>query len=151
MTSTERPEISLPVEARAAVWRLFGESASLSDRRSSYDMIESIVREHVSSTDSDRTIAAIRGWFELHGDQRRLKPRLQEPVAALILEGIRTERSETAIWAASSVDADRAASLIRSGWSPDEVDSFVKAALGALERLCDGDESSRRDLDLAGD
>ena len=97
MTITERPEISLPVEARAAVWRLFGESASPSDRRSSYDLIESIVREHVSSTDPDRTIAAIRGWFELHGDQRRLKPRLQEPVAALILEGIRTERSETAI------------------------------------------------------
>ena len=140
MTSTKRPEISLPVEARAAVWRLFGEGASLSDRRSSYDLIESVVREHVSSTDPGRTIAAIQGWFELHGDQRCLKPRLQEPVAALILEGIRNERSETAIWAASSVDADRAASFIRSGWSPDEIDSFVEAALGALERLCDRDE-----------
>lgn len=140
MASNDRPEISLPVEARAAVWRLFAASASLSERRSSYDLIESIVREHVSSTDRDRTIAAIRGWFELHGDQWCLKPRFQEPVAALILEGIRTERSKTAIWAASSVDADRAASLIRSGWSPDEVDSFVEAVLGAMERLCDRDE-----------
>ena len=140
MASNERPDIFLPDEARAAVWRLFGEGALPSNRRSSYDMIESIVREHVSSTDLDRTITAIQGWFELHGDQRCLKPRLQEPVAALILEGIRTERSETAIWAASSVDADRAASFIRSGWSSDEIDSFVKAALGALERLCDRDE-----------
>ncbi len=140
MTRTEGPEISLPVEARAAVWRLFGEGASQSNIRSSYDLIDSIVREYVSSTDPDRTIAAIRDWFELHGGQRRLKPRLQEPVAALILEGIRTERSEIAIWAASSVDADRAASLIRSGWSPDEIDSFVEVALGALERLCDRDE-----------
>ena len=140
MTSTKRAEISLPVEARAAVWRLFGEGASLSDRPSSYDLIESVVREHVSSTDPGRTIAAIRGWFELHGDQQCLKPRLQEPVAALILEEIRTERSETAIWAASSVDADRAASFIRSGWSSDEIDSFVEAALGELERLCDRDE-----------
>ena len=140
MASNAKSDALLPVEARAAVWRLFGESALPSNKRSSYDMIESIVREHVSSTDPDRTIAAIRGWFELHGDQRCLKPRLQEPVAALILEGIRTERSETAIWAASSVDANRAASFIRSGWSPNEIDSFVEAALRALERLCDRDE-----------
>ena len=140
MASNERPEISLPAEARAAVWHLFGEGASPSDRRSSYDLIESIVREHVSSTNRDRTIAAIRGWFELHGDQQCLKPHLQERVAALILEEVRTNRSETAIWAAGSVDADRAASHIRSCWSPDEIDSFVEAALGALERLCDRDE-----------
>ncbi len=140
------PERSLPAEARAAVWSIIGTGESPLNRRSSYELIEPIIRKHFSSTDPDRTIASIRGWFEVHADQWRIKPDLRERVAVLILEGIRTERSEIAIWAAGWIDTDRAGSLIRSGWSPNEIDSFVEAALATLEKLCDSDEA----LDATG-
>ena len=121
------------------MWRIFGAGASPRNRLSSYALIEPIVRKHIPAPDRVPTIARLRGWFEVHGDQRHLQPRLDEPVAALILDGIRTERSDIAIWAAGSIDADRAASILRSGWSPKEIDSFVEAALATLERFCDSD------------
>lgn len=147
MASDIIPSISLPPEAKAVVWRIFGENESplIEDelpraRRSSYELIEPIIREHVSSNDPDRVIREIRGWFESHGDRRWLKSEMNEPVAALILEGIRAERGETAIWAVGSINADLAASNIRSLWSSKEIDTFVEAALETLEKLCDRDE-----------
>ena len=134
------PDLSVPAGAQTVVWRIFGAGASPVNRRSSYELVEPIVRKHISPADRERTIAVIRGWFEAHADRRRLKPDLCEQVAVVILEGIRTERSETAVWAAGSVDAERAARIIRSGWSPDETDSLVEAALAMLEKLCDRDE-----------
>ena len=127
------PWLPVPAEAAAVVWRIFGAGASPSIRCSSYERIEPVVKEHVSATDRGRTVSVIQGWFDSHADQRRLKRDLCEPVAALILDAIRTERSEIAIWAAGSVAADLAARTIRSSWSPDEIDSFVEAALKTLE------------------
>ena len=130
----------LPAEARAVVWKIFGSGESPLESRSSYERIEGVIREHVSPTEQDSSIAEIRGWFDSYGDRRWLKPEMCEPVAALILDGIGSVRSETAIWAIGSVNADLAAGNIRSRWSPEGIDSFVECALAALEKLCDQDE-----------
>ena len=118
MISNSIPSISLPAEAKAVIWRIFGEGESPLKKRSTYELIECIVRKRVSSAERDRVISEIRGWFESHGDQRWLKSEMSEPVAVLILEEIGTERTETAIWAVGSVDAELAASIIRPRWSP---------------------------------
>lgn len=140
MVSNVMRELYLPSETAAVAWRIFGAGASPSTGRSSYELIKPVVRKHVSSADQNETIMAILGWFESQADQRHLKPDLREPVAALILQGIRTERSETAIWAAGSVDTNLAESTIQSDWSPDEIDSFVEAALATLAKLCKRDD-----------
>ena len=147
MASNLIPSISLPTEAKAIVWRIFGQNQSpLKEdelprtRQSSYELIDPVIREHVSSNDQDRVISEIRGWFESHGDRRWLKSEMSEPVAVLILEGIGTERGETAVWAIGSIEADLAACIIRSRWSPQEIDSLVEAAFKTLEKLCDQDE-----------
>ena len=133
-------ESSLPAEVRAVIWRIFGEGESPLKRRTTYELIEPIVRNRVSSIDPSRVISEIRGWFESHEDRRWLKSEMSEPVAVLILDGVRSERGETAIWAVGSIDADLAASNIRSLWSSKEIDTFVEAALKTLERPCDQDE-----------
>ena len=140
MASHTAPELSLPADAASVVWRIFGAGASPLNRRSSYDLIDPIIRKRVSPAEANRAIATIRGWFEVHADQRYIKTDMREPVSALVLDGIRTERSETAIWAAGSLDAERSACIIRSGWSPDETDSLVEAVLETLVRLCDSDK-----------
>ena len=139
MAANLMPDLSIPAEVRRVAWRIFGAGASPCNRLSSYALIEPIVRKHISAPDRAPTVAALRGWFELHADQRRLRSRLDEPVAALILDGIRSERSDTAVWAAGSIDADRAVDILRSSWSPKEIDSFVEAALATLGRFCDSD------------
>ena len=133
-------ESSLPPEAKAVIWRIFGAGESPLTRRSTYELSEPIIKHHVSPTNQDRSIAEIRGWFESHGNRRWLKSEMREPVAALILEGIEADRSDTAIWAVGSIEADLAASSIRSHWPPEEINSFVEAALKTLEKLCDRDE-----------
>ena len=140
MAGNLMPGHSLPAETRAIVWRIFGSGESPLTGRTSYELIEPVVRKHVSPTEHGSSIAEICGWFDSHEDRRWLKPEMRESVAALILEGIGSERSETAIWAIGSIGADLAASSIRSRWSPEEIDSFVERALAALETLCDQDE-----------
>ncbi len=46
----------------------------------------------------------------------------------------------TAIWAASSIEADMATRTIRSLWSDKEKDTFIESALETLEKFCDKDE-----------
>ena len=132
--------ISLPDEAKAVVWRIFGAGTSHLNKRSTHALIESIIKKHVTSTERERCITEIHDWFEFHGDQQWLRPDMREPVAILILEGVRTKREETAIWAVSWIDANQAVPLIHSLWSPKEIDSFVEAALKTLKKLCDQDE-----------
>ena len=132
--------LSLPDEAKAVVWRIFGSGASPMKKRSTYDLIEPIIKERAANADPDWVINEIRGWFDSHGDRRWLKSQMEEPVAALILEGIGTGRGEIAIWAVGSMDAELAARLIRSCWSIGEIDSFAEAALLTLKKLCDADE-----------
>lgn len=141
MVNNSMNNIPLPAEAKAIIWRIFGSGESPLTDRSTYELIEPIIRKHViPRTEQNRAITEIQGWFESHEDQRWLKSDMNEPVAALILEGIKADRSETAIWAIGSIDANVAVSIIRSRWSPEKIDSFVKAALATLKKLCDRDE-----------
>ena len=141
MTRSTIPTPSLPNAVKAVIWRIFGLGESPLYRRSTYELIEETVKEHASSTDTNRAIAEIRGWFESHGNQQWLKSEMSEPVAALILEEIGTEPGEIAIWAVGSIDADRAVRIIHSlRWSPKKIDSFVEAALRTLKKLCDRDK-----------
>ena len=139
MAGNAMSDLSVPADMASVVWRIFGAGASPRNRLSSYALIEPVIRKHIPAPDRAPAIATLRGWFELHADRRRLQPRLEQPVAALILDGIQTERSDTAVWAAGSIDADRAVNILRSGWSPREIDSFVEAALATLERFCNSD------------
>lgn len=140
-------DVSLPAEAQANIWRIFGEGESPRNGRSAFDLIESVIRKHVSSSlHQDWAISEIRGWFELIGNRRWLKPDMREPVADLIFEGVGSNRSETAIWAIGSIDRDLATRSIRSRWGSEETDSFADAVLTTLERAC----GSRKVLSAAG-
>lgn len=147
MAASTTPSLFLPDEAKVAVSRIFGAGESPLTRRSTFDLIEPIICKHVSSaTERDLAIAAVRSWFETIGERRWLKPDMREPVAVLILEGIGTDRSETAVWAVGSIEGDLATRVIRSRWRPEEIDSFVDAALATLEKVSGRDEV----LDAAG-
>ena len=137
MTAVSVTEVSLPDEAKAVIWRMFGAGESPRTERSTFDLIEKVICKYVSSSAHQGwAISTIRGWFETIGERQWLKPDMREPVAVLILEGIGTDRSETAIWAIGSIDRDLAASMIGSLWRPVEIDSFVDAALATLEKNC---------------
>ena len=141
MAASTMTDVSLPDEAKAVIWRLFGAGESPLTGRSTFDLIERVICKHVSSsTQRGAVIAAIRGWFEIIGERRWLKQDMREPVAVLVVEGIGTDRSETAIWAIGSIDGDLAASIIRSRWSPEKIDSFVDDVLTTLGKICDSDE-----------
>lgn len=141
MVSNSIPSISLPDSAKAVIWRIFGSGESPLKGQSTYELIEPIIRKYViSSIEQNRAITEIRGWFESHGDRRLLKSELIEPVAALILEEIRTEYGRIAIWAVGSIDVDLAVRLIRCRWSSQEINSLVEATLTVLKKLCDQDQ-----------
>ena len=141
MVNNSIHNISLSAEAKSIIWRIFGAGESPLTGKSTYELIERIIRRRViSRTDQSRAITEIQGWFESHGDQRWLKSDMRKPVADLILEGIKSDRSEIAIWAIGSIDANVAVSIIHSCWSPEEIDSFVEAALAMLKKCCDRDE-----------
>ena len=141
MAASTMTDVSLPDEAKAVIWRIFGAGESPLTGRSTFDLIERVICKHVSSsTQQDWAISTIRGWFETIGQRRWLKPDIREPVADLILEGIGADRSETAIWAMGSIDGDLAASVIRSRCSPEEIDTFIDAVLTTLGKICDSDD-----------
>ena len=147
MAANTMANLSLPDEAKAVIWRIFGAGASLLTERSTFDLIEPIIDKRASShTQQVGAINEIRSWFELIGERRWLKPDMREPVAVLILAGIGTDRSETAIWAIGSIEGDLATHIIRSRWRPEEINSFVDAALATLEMVSGRDEV----LDAAG-
>ena len=80
----------------------------------------------------------IQGWFESHGNRHWVRPEMKERVAAGILDGIGpAAHSETAVWAIGSIDAELAASMIRSKWSASEIDGFVHATFRTLKTACD--------------
>ena len=51
---------SLPEEARAIIWRIFGAGASPLTGRSTYALIEPIIRKRVHCHEQDRAIAEVR-------------------------------------------------------------------------------------------
>ena len=140
MAATPITEISLPDEAKAVVWRIFGAGASPLTEQSTFDLIEPIICKHVTSSyDRDRSVATIRGWFEIIGEQRYVKQDLQEAVANVIVEGIGVDPSEIGIWAIGSINGGLAANIIRSRRSLEEIDTVVDATLATLEKVCDND------------
>ena len=139
MTLTVTPDVSRATEAKAVVWRIFGSGESPLSMKSPYDLVEPVVRKRISSTDQGRIICEIQGWFESDGKRRWLRSEMNETVAHLILEGVGSERGETAVWAVGSIEAVLAGPIIHSIWSPEMIDSFVESALKALQRLCDRD------------
>ena len=130
-------ESLLPEEAAIIVWRIFGEGASPLKGRSTFSLIKPIIKKHVPFHNRNSAIAEIQGWFESYGGRHWLKSEVAEEVAILILEGMKSERSETAIWAAGSIETDVAARIIRARWRPQDFDSLVNAALVALQNLCE--------------
>ena len=131
---------SLSEEARRVIWRIFGAGASPLNGRSTYELIEPIIRRRVCRSEQDRAIAQIRAFFEPLGNEWRLKPDMVEPVAVMILDGIGPDCSETATLAVASIDGDFAASTIGATWHSKAIDSLVDATLNTLERLCNLDQ-----------
>ena len=145
MNDNTTPADSLPNGAKALIWRIFGQGASPLNKSSAYELIRPVMKKRACSVDRtvdlDGVVSDIRGWFESHGGRPRLRPDMREPVATLILEGIRSEREKNAVWAVGSIDdVDLAAELIRRHWSCEEIDSFVEDTLTALAEVCVRDD-----------
>ena len=134
------PQPSLPDQVKAVIWRMFGGGASPLNRSATHQLVRRVLKKHATSAVLDRVSAEIGGWFESHAGQQRLRPEMREQVAALIIDGVRSERGDIAVWAVGSIDADLAADLIRSRWTPAEIDSFVEATLTSLEKYCKRDD-----------
>lgn len=126
----------LTEEAKAIIWQIFSEGASPRRRLSSYEAIGPVVRRHLPSNDAEPSIAAIRGWFESHGDRYWLKSDMKEAVAVMIFKGVGTACGEAEVWAVGSIDAEVAIRIVPSLWSRRQIDAFVEATLNALEKLC---------------
>ena len=120
MTPETAQVVGLTEEAKALIWRIFGEGASPKSRRSPYQLIEPVLRKRLSSDAAELTITAVRAWFESHGDRQWLKSDVQEAVAAIVLEGIGSGCGETEIWAVGSINSEVTAPIIRSLWSVEE-------------------------------
>ena len=140
MTSSNTPSIFLATEAKSAIWRIFGAGESPSNSYSTYCLIEPVLKKYARSTDLDSSVTEVRGWFDSYGRQRWLKSELSGNVAELIIQGIRNERGETAVWAAGAIDAELTAPMFRSAWSSEEIDSFIEAAVSTLEKACHLDQ-----------
>ena len=139
---------SLPPEAGQVVWRLFGNGESPRNRETTFGLIERVVVKHVPRPKRGQAIAEIQGWFERHGEQNWLKEEMVEPVAHLILNGVRDALStpnglggrETAFCAVGSIEPGIAANVMNASWSRDEINAFNEYALRALKTLCITDD-----------
>lgn len=138
MPAVDNACLRMSKQAREVAWRIFGAGASPLTGRSSYDLIRPLVKGYVAATHRQTVIREIRGWFESHGKRHWLRPEVKEEVAVAIIEEIETTGSPwTGVWAVGSIDAELAASLIRSNWSTSAIDDFVHATLDALKETCD--------------
>ena len=139
MDSNINSGLYLPDEVNSVIWRIFGSGEDPLNCRATYELIEPIIKFHVSVTSQNQAISEIRSWFDSYGDHEWLKSDKCESVADLILKGTRNERTKKAIWAIGSIDADLATRIIRAHWSPEEIDSFVETALTTLQFVCEKD------------
>ncbi len=144
MTSKEPPTTLLPVAARQGIWRIFGNGLAPLKHRTCYDLVDPIIRRQIEKTDeADRAIAEIRNWFDADGGPDQLRQKMREPVAELIIDGIKEalssatgiENHDTAFWATGSIHPDIAAPIMRTSWSPEQIDRFARYALDALVSL----------------
>ena len=144
MTSNKVPINQLPLEAKQAIWRIFGNGLAPKKQRTWHDLVGPIIQSRLGKNDeADRIIAEVQSWFDLDGGTSQLRPDMKEPVAEMIIDGIGRALSETtgvrnhdtAFWAMGSVGTDVAAAIIRSSWGPEQIDAFAAYALDTLERL----------------
>ena len=143
MAAYTKSTLPLPDDAKAVIWRIFGAGESPLTNKSAFDLdlIEQIIVKYVTDFgERNCAISEIRSWFESIGQRQWLKSDMREPVAILILDGIGTERSDTAIWAIGSISSDLATNIIRSRWCAEEIDSFVETTLTILEKICTRNE-----------
>ena len=136
MDESARMPDSLPERVRGVVWRIFGRGASPYKRISAFELIKPAMEKSLGPGDHTEIIREVEDWFEHHGAHSWLRSELREPVARSILEGIRGEGSNTAIWAVGSIEPELALRLIDELWSQEQIDSFVSLALEVLEKLC---------------
>ena len=144
MTSNKVPINQLPLEAKQAIWRIFGNGLAPKKHRMWHDLVGPIIQNRLGKNDeADRIIAEVQSWFVLDGGASQLRPDMKEPVAEMIIDGIGRALSETtgvrnhdtAFWAMGSISTDFAAAIIRSSWRPEQIDAFAAYALDILERL----------------
>ncbi len=143
-TGNETSTIQLPVAAHQAIWRIFGNGLAPLKQLTWGDLVEPIIQKHLRKTDeADRAIAEIRSWFDPGGDPNQLRTDMREPVAEIIIDGIREalsattgiENHDTAFWAMGSIRSGFSAPIMRASWSPEQIDRFAAYALDTLESL----------------
>ena len=144
MTSDDPRTNQLPQKARQAIWRIFGNGLAPLKRSTCRDLVEPIIQKQLRKTgEADRAIAEIRGWFDPDGGPNELRTDMSEPVAEIIIEGIREallatngiENHDTAFWAMGSIRSDLSAPTMRALWSPEQIDRFAAYALDTLKSL----------------
>ena len=136
MDESVRMPDSLPERVRGVVWRIFGRGASPYKHISAFKLIKPVMSKSLGPGDHAEIIGEVEDWFEHHGEHSWLRPELREPVARSILEGVREERSNTAVWAVGSIEPALTVQLIDELWSQEEIESFVSLAVEVLEKLC---------------
>ena len=143
-TSNETSTIQLSEVARQAIWRIFGNGLAPLKQSTCRDLVEPIIQKQLRRTDeANRAIAQIRNWFDPDGGPNQLRPDMSEPVAEIIIDGIREalsattgiENHDTAFWAMGSIHSDMSAPIMRASWSPEQIDRFAAYALDILESL----------------
>ena len=143
-TSYETPTIQLSEVAQHAIWRIFGNGLAPLKQSTCRDLVEPIIQKQLQKTDeADQAIAEIHSWFDPDGGPNQLREDMSEPVAEIIIDGIREalspttgiENHDTAFWAMGSIRLDLSAPIMRASWSPEQIDRFTAYALDTLERL----------------
>ena len=144
MTSNAPPPIHLSVMAQQAIWRIFGNGLAPLKQATCRDLVEPIIQKQLGKTEeADRAIAEIRDWFDPDGDPNQLRPNMREPVAEIIIDGIRealsattgTKNHDTAFWAMGAIRSDLSAPMTRASWSSEQIDKFAAYALDTLKSL----------------
>ena len=143
-TSNETSTTQLSDVAQHAIWRIFGSGLAPLKQSTCRDLVEPIIQKQLGKTgEADRAIAEIRSWFDPDGGPNQLRPDVSEPVAEIIIDGIRDallattgiENHDTAFWAMGSIRTDLSAPIILASWSPEQIDRFAAYALDTLEDL----------------
>ena len=94
MPGDEAPANELPVKAVQAIWRIFGNGLAPQKESTCQDLTESIIRNQLGETEeTDRVIDEIRSWFDPDGGPNHLRSDMSEPVAGMIIDGIRAALS----------------------------------------------------------
>ena len=143
-TGNDPATYQLPLEARHAIWRIFGDGLAPLNQRTWPGLVDLIIRDRLGKThQTDRAIAEIHGWFDPDGGPNQLRADMSDPIAEMIIEGIgatlarsaEIENHDTAFWAIGSIHPDVAAPIIRNAWCTDQIDAFAAYMIEILQSL----------------